>query len=467
MSGLVQGLAARARMRPGRFALAVLAVGIVGYWGLSRLLGAGPEPEYLTATVVRGAVENTIGSLGALEPRDYVDVGTQVSGQLDQLLVDIGDQVEQGQFLAEIDPAVYESRVRSSRASLANLRAQLTLQEAEQVLAERRLERNRNLYREKAVSEDVLLASETDVITNTARIEALKAQIDSAEATLDGDLTSLGYTKIYAPMSGTVVDASAIQGQTINASQTAPTIVRIANLDVMTVRAEVSEADVVRIQTGMPVYFTTLGMPDRRWRGAVRKVLPTPQIVNNVVLYNVLIDVDNPDGALMTSMTAQVFFVLAEAQQTLIVPASAVSEVRGRPPVNDGEGGRDGMAAAPVAGGDGNRERGPGGRPGAGGASGRDRASGAPPAGGGVGSRDGASGLPRHVVQVMTEAGPETRPVVVGVSSRTEVEILSGLAEGEQVVTGLAVASAAAAGSQSRGLMAMSGPGTPGAGRGR
>ena len=410
MSGWFQRVSVRAKKWSGRSVLIILAVSVLGYWMAFRLWGAEPEPNYLTATVVRGHIENTIGSLGTLEPRDYVDVGTQVSGQLDQLLVDIGDQVEQGQFLAEIDPAVYESRVRSSRASLNNLRAQLTLQQAEQVLAERRLERNRNLYREKAVSEDVLLASETDVITSAARIEALKAQIDSSEATLDGDLTNLGYTKIYAPMSGTVVDASAIRGQTINASQTAPTIVRIANLDVMTVRAEVSEADVVRIHADMPVYFTTLGMPERRWRGTVRKVLPTPEIVNNVVLYHVLIDVDNPDGALMTSMTAQVFFVLGEAEGTLVVPSSAVSRASGKP---------------------------------------RDE-----------GQQTTAG---RSQVQVLTDSGPQTRAVEVGVSSRTEVEILSGLEEGEQVITGFAAASLAAGGA-SRGLMSM---GAPGPGRGR
>lgn len=397
-----------------------LAVAAMGYWAVSRLWGTDPEPDYLTAPVVRGDIENTIGSLGTLEPRDYVDVGTQVSGQLEQLLVEIGDEVEQGQFLAEIDPAVYDSRMRSSRASLNNLRAQLTLQQAEQVLAERRLERNRNLYREKAVSEDVLLASETDVITNTARIEALKAQIDAAEASLDGDLTNLGYTKIYAPMTGTVVDASAIQGQTINASQTAPTIVRIANLEVMTVRAEVSEADVVRITTGMPVYFTTLGMPERRWRGTVRKVLPTPEIVNNVVLYHVLIDVDNPDGALMTSMTAQVFFVLAEAQQTLIIPSSAVSPGSRRSAMlANSQRGENAMSET---------------------------------------SETSEQRVTlRANVQVWTSSGPQTRPIEIGVTSRTEMEVLSGLEEGEEVITGFATSSAA--GGVHRGLMSMGGPG--------
>jgi len=388
---------ARLKGRSGLFAIGIVAAILLLLWGGSRLLASDPEPEYQTMAVSRGDIEDTIGSLGTLEPKDYVDVGTQVSGQLERLYVDIGDEVEQGQLLAEIDPAVYESRVRSSRATLDNLRAQLALQESEQILAQRRLTRNRNLFAENAVSEDVLLASETEVAANVSRIQAVKAQIDSSEATLDGDVANLGYTKIYAPISGTVVNASAIQGQTINSSQTAPTIVRIAKLDVMTVRAQVSEADVVRIQEGMPVYFTTLGMPERRWRATVRKVLPTPEVLNNVVLFHVLIDVDNKDRALMTSMTAQVFFLLAEARDVLVVPADAVSVQRGGP------------------------------------------------------------GEALQQVQVVSATGVEWRPVRVGVRSRTEVEIISGLEEGQQIVTGRMTATAAAA--NSRGLFSMGGHG--------
>lgn len=370
---------------------------------------ADDAPSYQTATVTRGSIEDSIGSLGSLEPKDYVDVGTQVSGQLQRLLVDIGDQVEENQLLAEIDPTVFESRVRNSRATLTQLQAQLTLQKAEQTLAQRRLVRNRALFAEHAVSEDVMLASETEVEANRARLESLAAQIDAAQASLEGDLANLGYTKIYAPMTGTVVDVSAIQGQTINASQTAPTIVRIANLDIMTVRAQVSEADVVRIETDMPVYFTTLGMPDRRWRATVRKVLPTPVVVNNVVLYNVLIDVDNTDRALMTSMTAQVFFLLAEAQDVLVIPTDA-------------------LQAGPPAGvrrSDGKSRRGDGeAQPGNG---------------------------PR--VEILTPRGVESRRVELGVRSRTRVEVRSGLEEGEQVITGRTQAGPAA--NDARGLLNM------------
>ena len=160
-----------------------------------------------------------------------------------------------------------------------------------------------------------------------AALKALEAQLEQARSTLDADRANLDYTKIYAPMDGTVVDILARQGQTLNANQSAPLVLRVADLDTMTVWAEVVEADVVRITVGMPVHFSTLGMPDRRWQGTVRQILPTPEVVNDVVLYKVLIDVDNPDHLLMTEMSAQVFFVLGEAKDVLLVPLAALETV--------------------------------------------------------------------------------------------------------------------------------------------
>jgi macrolide-specific efflux system membrane fusion protein len=125
-------------------------------------------------------------------------------------------------------------------------------------------------------------------------------------------------------MAGTVVTQAAKQGQTLNANQSAPIVLRIADLSTMTVQTQVSEADVSRLRIGIPVYFTTLGDARKRWYGELRQINPTPEVVNNVVLYNALFDVPNPDGALMTQMTAQVFFVVAEAKDAVLVPLSAL-----------------------------------------------------------------------------------------------------------------------------------------------
>jgi membrane fusion protein, macrolide-specific efflux system len=362
----------RRRLLWGGLALAlVAAAGTLAFRHVSR----ESAPAFKTAAVVNGDIEKTVTALGALQPKDYVDVGAQVSGQLKKVHVDIGDRVQKGELLAEIDPTVFETRTRTDKANLANLRAQLDEQEANLVLARQQLQRNQNLFKAKIVSEDTLQTAEATLAAGQAKADSLRAQIDGAQATLDGDMANLGYTKIYAPMGGTVVSQTALEGQTLNANQTAPVIVRVADLDTMTVWAQVAEADVVKLKPGTAVYFTTLGMPDRRWPGTVQQIQPTPQTVNDVVLYNVLIDVKNDDHVLMTSMTAQVFFVLGEAKGVPLVPVAALGQPR-------------------------------------------------------AGSTD------EYDVRVLTSEGPRRRAVKIGISDRTSAQVLSGLAVGDQVIVG-------------------------------
>ena len=156
---------------------------------------------------------------------------------------------------------------------------------------------------------------------------SIKAQMQQTESTLRGDEANLGYTKIYAPIAGTVVSQAAKQGQTLNANQQAPIVMRIADLSTMTVQAQVSEADVPKLHVGMDVYFTTLGGDNRRFYGKLRQIPPTPTVVNNVVLYDALFDVANPNQALMTQMTAQVFFVASSAKDAVLVPLAALRPV--------------------------------------------------------------------------------------------------------------------------------------------
>lgn len=332
----------------------------------------GESVSYRTATATRGTVEQTVTALGALQPKDYVDVGAQASGQLKSVYVDVGDRVMEGDLLAEIDAKTYETELAAARARLVQLQSELAGSQAELVLAQRQYKRNLDLAKIDAVSRDDLDTSETAVKTTQATIASLKAQITQQESTVEGAEVNLGYTKIYAPMTGTVTDQEALQGQTLNANQTAPTILTISDLNTMTVEAEVAEADVGRLAEGMPVYFTTLGAANERWRSTVRQILPTPEIENDVVLYTVLVDIANPDGKLMKDMTTQVFFLLGEAQDAITVPVGAVSE------------GEDG----------------------------------------------------KSYVTVMTEDGPRPRQVEVGLTNRISAEIKSGLDEGETVVTG-------------------------------
>lgn len=304
----------------GLFAL-LLVTAIGGYFYLR---GDSEQAALLTEQVQRASIENTINASGTLEPRRYVEVGAQVSGQIEKIHVEEGASVEEGQLLVEIDATVFETRVQNAEASLEGNRAQLKQLQAELELAELRARRNLNLFEKKAVSQDALLESQANQKILRARIGAMKAQIKADAASLAGDKATLGFSRIYAPISGTVVSISVRQGQTLNANQNAPLLLKIADLNVLTLRAQVSEADVTRLNKGMDVYFKTFGSGERRWYSKVRQVLPTPVILNNVVLYQALIDVENPDGMLMDAMTTQVFFVRDSAEDALVVPLGAV-----------------------------------------------------------------------------------------------------------------------------------------------
>ncbi len=369
-------------------AAALLLLAIAATLGYRLVFGETP-PSYRMAAVTLGSIETTVTALGKLQPKDYVDVGAQISGQLEKLHVEIGDVVQSGALLAEIDATVYEAKVQADRASLDDLNAQLAQQQAELELAQSQAARNERLLSARAVSQEEVDVTNAALKVARARLVSLKAQIDQAQSQLDEDVANLGYTKIYAPMGGTIVTKAAVEGQTLNANQTAPTIVRIANLATMTVWAQVAEADVVKVRPGMPVYFTTLGLPERRWQGKVRQILPTPEIVNDVVLYDVLIDIANGDGVLMTDMTAQVFFVLGSAQDVPLVPVAALE---------------------PAA--------------------------------------DGAAGA--YTVEVATDRGIERRPVTIGLSNRSTAEVVSGLAVGDEVVTGVLARDGASGGAAGR-----------------
>lgn len=314
------------RLKEKRWLASIALIGaLAALGGWYFLGGSGSEAaNFRTQPVIKGDLEKTVTALAQIRPKTFVDVGTQVSGQLRRVEVEIGDTVKKGQLIAQIDPTVYQTRVLAGRAKIENLKAQLEQARAQLVLDQAREERARQLYSTNATSKDAFELATANLKINQAKIGSFEAQIKEMEATLAGDEANLSYTKIHAPQDGVIVDQIAFEGQTLNANQTAPIIARIADLDVMTVWAQVAEADVPRVTAGMPVYFTTLGMPDKRYAATVRQVLPTPQTINDVILYNVLIDVPNKERELMTNMTAQVFFVLGSVKDALLVPVAAL-----------------------------------------------------------------------------------------------------------------------------------------------
>ena len=307
-----------------KIALLLIIIGAPAYALYSIYAPTSNDEAQLLAPVRRGDIETTIVATGQLEPKRYVEVGAQVSGQVDAIYVEEGDVVSEGQLLVDIDATVFRTQVQKTEANLENKRAQLEQLKAERELAILRAKRNERLHAQDAVSEDEVYASQTNVRVLDSKISASIAQIKADEASLEGDRATLGFAKIYAPIAGTVATIKVRQGQTLNANQNAPTLLQISDLNTMTVRAEVSEADVGKLYPGMPVYFTTLGDTRTRYHSTVRQVLPTPNVVNDVVLYQVLIDIQNDSGALMDAMTTQVFFVQEQKTDTLLVPLAAI-----------------------------------------------------------------------------------------------------------------------------------------------
>lgn len=384
----------RRRLIPTLLTLIVVLIAAVVWWTSRSSADSAVPPA--TAVAAIGTIENSVSALGKIGPKTYVDVGAQLSGQLEKLHVEVGDRVEQDTLLAEIDPRIYESQVEGNRARVDSLKAQLAERQATLELARATHARNESVAARGLIAREVLDTSAAQLKQAQAQIVSLRAQLKEAQSTLDGNTANLSYARIYAPMAGTVVSVTALEGQTLNANQTAPTILRIADLDTMTVTAQVAEADIGRITVDLPAWFTTLGQPDRRWQGTVRQIQPTPDIVNEVVLYKVLIDVDNRDGALLPDMTAQVFFTVSQARDVVTLPVAAVQT---------------------------------------------------PPQAGG-----------QSFVRVPGPQGPVQRPVQTGLRDREHVEIVSGLAAGDTVLLPAAnPPSSAAAGASRRPPMGMMG----------
>ena len=339
------------RVFPLRRRLALAGLGLLSLGSLLawKALPFGTLPVN-TVTVTRADIESSVTALGTLQPRRYVDVGAQASGQIRTLHVEAGDPVRKGQLLVEIDPSTQQARLDAGRFSIDNLKAQLAEQHAQFQLARQQLKRQRDLAAAGATRAEDVQAADAQLKVTQARIAMFQAQIRQAQASLRSDEAELGYTRIYAPMDGTVVAVNAREGQTLNAQQQTPLILRIAKLSPMTVWAQVSEADIGKVKPGMTAYFTTLAGGKRRWASTVRQILPIPPkpleqtsrgggspvsatsgaTGSQVVQYTVLLDVDNPDGALMAEMTTQVFFVAGKASQVLSVPLAALDERGGQ-----------------------------------------------------------------------------------------------------------------------------------------
>lgn len=297
-----------------------------------------PGPQLVTAPATVMDLEDAVLASGVLTAYKEVSVGAQVSGQLKSLKVELGDKVKKGQLIAEIDSLPQQNSLREKESALLTVQAQRAAKAAALRQAGQELKRQKLMREQDATSQAELDNAQAAVDTTRAELAALDAQIAQAKVAVDTARLNVGYTRITAPIDGTVVGIVTQEGQTVSAGLQAPTILKLADTDVMTVKAQISEADVPRVQPGQTVYFTILGEPDHRYYAKLRAVEPAPESESSesgassssnstntaAVYYNGLFDVKNPDGKLRVNMTAEVNIVLAEAKNALTIPATAL-----------------------------------------------------------------------------------------------------------------------------------------------
>ena len=330
------------KSRPLKILVIILITALVILLAWKFLKPKQEKPQYITAQVSRGDIEETVLATGVLQAEQLVSVGAQVSGQVKKMYVKLGDQVKQGQLIAQIDSVRQENDLRNQEAALDNLLAQKATRLASLKEAQLAFSRQKQMLAQDATSRAEYESAQATYESAQANVKAIDAQIEQSRLTISTARENVGYTRITAPIDGTVVAIVTEEGQTVNANQSAPTIVKLAKLQTMTIKAQVSEADVMRINQGQPVYFTTLGEPDKKIYASLRAIEPAPDSITtesssssnsssaSAVYYNALFDVPNPDGKLRIDMTAQVYIVLNEAKNVLTIPAAALSKGQGR-----------------------------------------------------------------------------------------------------------------------------------------
>ncbi|WP_336916651.1 MacA family efflux pump subunit [Acinetobacter modestus] len=384
-------------------------------------------PQYISAEVSKGDIEDSVLATGVLEATKMVSVGAQVSGQVKKMYVQLGDQVKQGQLIAQIDSIRQENELKTAKANIQNQQAQLAVQQANLAKVEAEYKRQQAMFSQDATSRAELETALANFKTAQAQIAAINAQIEQSRLTLATAQENLGYTSIVAPMDGTVVAIVTEEGQTVNANQTAPTIVKLAKLDTMTIKAQISEADVMKVEKGQTVYFTTLGNSDKKHYAQLRQVEPAPNSINTettntsssssstAVYYNALFDVPNEDGKLRIDMTAQVYIVLAEAKNVLTIPAAAIQTRRS----NKKENGNNSVATDKAKNTDTQKAQHP------------KRLDLTEAEKALVAQGKASTGMVR-VLQADGTAQPQ--PVLIGLNNRVTAQVLRGLKQGDQVV---------------------------------
>ncbi|MEH0888274.1 efflux RND transporter periplasmic adaptor subunit [Enterobacter sp. UNJFSC 003] len=360
----------------------VLTLLVAGGWRVHTMMSGSVAPV-VTHVIDRGDIEKTVLATGILKPSSQVNVGAQVNGQLKKLYVRAGDRVHKGQLLAEIDPTLQQSELRKSEAELESAMAQKQASLYTLTQYQLELKRQQQMDRDGSGMKSSLEQAQAKVDTQKAQIKVNEAQIVQAQMALETAKANLGYTRILAPVEGQVLGIVTKEGQTVVSSQTAPTILVLANVDTMTVQTRISETDILKVHPGQPLSFYVVADPKHRYQSVMGALQDAPNDAlqdesvsaqsqqPSAVYYNGVFTVPNPEHLLRTSMTAQVFIVTEQAKNVVRLPVMALGQPQG---------------------GD------------------------------------------KYQIQVMKGNTPEERLVRVGINDRQYVQVIEGLHEGERVV---------------------------------
>ena len=301
-------------------ALLIIAAGLFFYFRAN-----GKNAAYKTEKISRGEIKSEVTATGTVEAVTTVSVGTQVSGTIKYLYADFNSAVKKGQLLAQIDPATVQAQVDQARANLFSARANMEKAAVAVIDARRTYERSKELFAQNFIARSDLDTAETNLHSAEAQQKVTQAQVGQAQASLKIAETNLQYTNIISPVNGTVISRSVDVGQTVAASFQTPTLFSIAqDLTKMQIRTSVDEADIGKVQTGQDVSFTVDAYPDTVFNGKVSEVRNSPTTVSNVVTYDVIINVDNPQLKLKPGMTANVSITIETRHEVLRVPNAAL-----------------------------------------------------------------------------------------------------------------------------------------------
>lgn len=281
--------------------------------------------QYTTATIKERTITQIVEATGTIEPVNTVDIGTQVSGLINEIYVDYNSEVEKGQLLAQIDTSLFEAQLKQSIANIDNAKATLARNQAVLDYDTKTYKRYKNLYERNLVSKNDLDSAESAYKSDLAQVASAKATIMQAEANYATASANMRYTKIISPVKGIVISKEVEVGQTVAASFQTPTLFTVAeDLTKMRIETSVSEADIGKVKEGQEVEYTLDGYPDSIFKGKVTQVRLSPVTESNVVTYTVIIEVENDEGKLLPGMTANVSIITNKKENVLTVPNQAL-----------------------------------------------------------------------------------------------------------------------------------------------